>query len=325
MATDKFDEKNILGQGGQGMVFKGVLSDNRVVAIKKSIVSDDDEMQNKQFANEIFILSQINHKNVVKLLGYCAEVEIPMLVYEYISNGSLFNLIHREGRLCLSECLRIATEAASALAYLHWDAFPPILHGDVKSSNILLDENLMTKVSDFGTSKLTPKDTDQFATFVQGTRGYLDPEYFQRGILTDRSDVYSFGVILLELLARKTAVFRQGNKEINLANVVLSSMKEDRLVDVLDHQVVNEGRMDLIIEVCKLAKRCVNVAGEERPTMKEVAMELAGLTVFYNQTVVQNHPWVINNPEETKTLRDGESSDCYTSESRAVLSIDAGR
>ncbi|KAK1306875.1 Wall-associated receptor kinase 3 [Acorus calamus] len=211
MATNKFNEKNILGQGGQGVVFKGVLSDKQTVALKKSTIADD-KMDYKQFANEIFILSQINHKNVVKLLGCCLEVEILMLVYEFISNGNLFDFIHSAGHLCLNECLRMATEAASALAYLHSDASPPIIHGDVKSPNILLDENHIVKVSDFRTSKLTSKDANQFATFVQGTRGYLDPEYFQKGQLTDKSDVYSFGVVLVELLARKKAFFARETK-----------------------------------------------------------------------------------------------------------------
>ncbi|KAK1267570.1 Wall-associated receptor kinase 5 [Acorus gramineus] len=325
-ATNNFDEKNVLGRGGNGTVFKGVLADNHVLAIKKSSVNND-EVLNKQFANEIFILSQINHKNVVKLLGCCVEVEIPMLVYEFISNGTLFEFIHSRQRLCLNDCLRIATEAASALSYLHWDASPPILHGDVKSSNILLDKNLMVKVSDFGTSKLTPKGTDQFVTFIQGTRGYLDPEYLQTGQLTDKSDVYSFGVVLLELLTRKMAFFRQGiEEERNLANVFLSAMKEERLIDVLDHEMVNEGRMDLILEVCNLAKQCLNIGGEERPTMKEVAMELEGLIVF------RSHPWVIDNSEDTERLIGGssdiyinENTDCYTADKSAIMSIKAGR
>ncbi|KAK1267573.1 Wall-associated receptor kinase 3 [Acorus gramineus] len=185
----------------------------------------------------------------------------------------------------------------------------------------------MVKVSDFGASKLTPKGTDQFVTFIQGTRGYLDPEYLQTGQLTDKSDVYSFGVVLLELLTRKMAVYRQGNEEVrNLANVFLSSMKEERLIDVLDHEMVNEGMMDLILEICNLAKRCLNIGGEERPTMREVAIELESLTGF------RSHPWVVDNSEDTERLIGGssyiyinESTNCYTSDKSAILSIEAGR
>ncbi|KAK1272592.1 Wall-associated receptor kinase 5 [Acorus gramineus] len=217
--------------------------------------------------------------------------------------------------------------AASALAYLHSDASPPIIHGDVKSPNILLDKNHMIKVSDFGASKLTPKDGNRFATFVQGTRGYLDPEYIQKGFLTDKSDVYSFGVILVELLTRKKAFFCEGNEEErNLANVFLSSLKEERLVDVLDHHMWNAERRDLIHEVCDLAKRCLSIVGEERPTMKEVKEELERLTR------PQNQPCVMSNPEETESITGAtlnthtiESTDYYTSEKHAVRSIEEGR
>ncbi|KAK1265877.1 Wall-associated receptor kinase 2 [Acorus gramineus] len=326
-ATDKFSQNNILGQGGQGMVFKGVLPDNRVVAVKKSMVVN--EIQNTQFANEMIILSQINHRNVVKLLGCCVEVEVPMLVYEYISNGTLFHLIiHGEGLICLKDWLRIATETASAIAYLHSAASPPILHGDIKSSNILLDANHMAKVSDFGASKLTPLDKDQFATFMQGTWGYLDSECLQTGQLTDKSDVYSFGVVLAEFLTRKKAVTSVEGivKEKSLANSFVTSMKENRILEVLDPQILKEGKIDLIIEICKLATRCLNMTGEERPTMKEVAMELEGLAMF------EIHQWVPNNPEEMESLLGQSSCNCggdstglYSLEKRAALSIEGGR
>ncbi|KAK1269866.1 Wall-associated receptor kinase 2 [Acorus gramineus] len=324
-ATSNFDKDQVLGEGGQGMVYKGVLSDRRVVAVKKSMVVT--AMQNQQFGNEMLILSQVNHKNVVKLLGCCLEVEIPMLVYEFIPNGTLFQLIHGGRRLTLKARLRIASETACAIAYLHSEASPPIIHGDVKSLNILLDDNYTAKVSDFGASKLTPMDKDMFATFMQGTWGYLDPECLLTGILTEKSDVYSFGVVLVELLTRRKAVLIDGpEKDRNLSNLFVSSMKEDRLMDVLDRDIVDEGRMDLLREVSLLAKRCLNVQGEERPTMKEVAAELEGLAV------TEVHPWVVNNPEETENLINkssdsgaGGSTGFFSLEKRAMLSIEVGR
>ncbi|KAJ4801653.1 Wall-associated kinase family protein [Rhynchospora pubera] len=192
-ATNNFDNANIIGYGGQGTVYKGSLRD-QIVAIKKCKITD--ERKKKEFGKEMLILSQINHKNIVKILGCCLEVEVPMLVYEFIPNGTLFHYIHGknyESHISLSTCLKIAHESAEALAYLHFSASPPIFHGDVKSLNILLDQNYSAKVSDFGASILSPTDEAQFVTVVQGTCGYLDPEYMQSYQLTDKSDVYSFG------------------------------------------------------------------------------------------------------------------------------------
>ncbi|KAI8015625.1 Wall-associated receptor kinase 2 [Camellia lanceoleosa] len=311
-ATNNYHESRILGQGGQGTVYKGELPDNTVVAIKKSKVAEQSQSQIEQFINEVIVLSQVNHRNVVRLLGCCLETQVPLLVYEFITNGTLYDHIHTVGgtsSITWENRLRIATETAAALSYLHSAASTPIIHRDVKSTNILLDNNYVAKVSDFGSSRLIPVDQTQLTTLVQGTLGYLDPEYFQTSQLTERSDVYSFGVVLVELLTGKKAIsFDRPEADRNLAMYFISAMKEDRLFEIVDEQVINDAKADQLEEVAILTKRCLRVKGDERPTMKEVAMELEGLRMM------EKNSWLNDkkNLEETQYLLGDQLSDAYS-------------
>ncbi|XP_041012314.1 wall-associated receptor kinase 2-like [Juglans microcarpa x Juglans regia] len=275
-ATNNYDESRVLGQGSYGTVYREVLPDNKLVAIKKSKFCDQSQIE--QFINEVIVLTQINHRNVVKLLGCCLETEVPLLVYEFITNGTLSKHIHDKvlsSSLSWEKRLKIATDTAGALAYMHFSASIPIIHRDVKPANILLDDNYSAKVSDFGTSRLVPLDQTQLTTLVQGTLGYLDPEYFHSSQLTEKSDVYSFGVVVAELLTGKKALSFDGpESDRNLAMYFSSAVKEDRLHQILEVHLVSDGNIYEIDEVANLAKRCLSVRGEDRPTMKEVAMEL---------------------------------------------------
>jgi serine/threonine protein kinase len=304
-ATNNFDSTRILGKGGHGTVYKGIMKNNMTVAIKRCALVD--ERQKKEFGQELLILSQINHKNIVKLLGCCLEVEVPILVYEFVLNGTLFEHIHgknKSSQISFGDLLRISHEAAEGLSFLHSYASPPIIHGDVKTSNILLDDNHMAKVSDFGASILAPSDEEQFVTILQGTCGYLDPEYLQACQLTAKSDVYSFGVVLLEILTGQLPLKLEGpDTQKILSSTFLSAMKENNLDTVLVSHVKAQESMELLKWLANLAKKCLDMCGDNRPSMKEVANELGRLRKL------PMYPWVrlgVNTDEET--LLGGEST-----------------
>ncbi|CAL2269723.1 unnamed protein product [Prunus armeniaca] len=278
-ATDNYNQSRFLGQGGYGTVYKGMLLDGTIVAVKRSRAIDKHQIE--QFINEVVILTQINHRNIVKLLGCCLETEVPVLVYEYIQNGTLshhIQLKHIETpSLSWEHRFRIACEVAGAVSYMHSAASIPIFHRDIKSSNILLDHNYSAKVSDFGTSKSIPLDKTHLTTEVQGTFGYMDPEYFQSSKFTDKSDTYSFGVTLVEILTGKTPFSFAKEDGENLVASFISLTRENQLVQILDPQVVREAEMEHVGAIAELATRCLRLNGKKRPSMKEVSTELEGL------------------------------------------------
>ncbi|KMT14782.1 hypothetical protein BVRB_4g075470 [Beta vulgaris subsp. vulgaris] len=280
-ATDHFNEDRVLGKGGQGIVYKGMLGEGRIVAIKLCKVIDE-ESQRIDLINELVIVSQINHRNIVKLLGCCLESESPLLIYEYIPNGTLSDHLHcprDDFQITWKMRLQIASDSAGALAYLHSSSSIPIFHRDIKSCNILLDDRYRAKISDFGTSKSISIDQTHVSTRVMGTFGYLDPEYFLLGQFTDKSDVYSFGVVLVELLTGQKAIRSALKEDRSLTQWFLSQMENcrienSRLLDIVDSQVLHEGSKEEFLIIANIAKRCLNPDGKGRPIMKEVLLEI---------------------------------------------------
>ncbi|KAK9741412.1 hypothetical protein RND81_03G103600 [Saponaria officinalis] len=275
-ATNNFNADCIAGKGGSGVVYKGILENTGLIAIKKAIIDDDNQVE--QFINELLILSQVNHRNVVRLLGCCLEVEVPLLIYELVPNGALFNHIHNGSHgswLDWHNCLRIVSEIANGLAYLHHSANIPIIHRDIKSANILIDHNYTAKISDFGASRLIPLDQTKWSTAIQGTLGYLDPEFRFTSELTEKSDVYSFGVLVAELLTRKKAVFVVRESEYqNLATYFVESIRRGRVPLIVHRELVQKARNEDLMFLVKLVDQCLRIKREDRPTMKDIVVQL---------------------------------------------------
>ncbi|KAK9684220.1 hypothetical protein RND81_10G194600 [Saponaria officinalis] len=280
-STNNFAKENLLGVGGFGEVYKGVLDDGTLTAVKRAKLGNILGMD--QVFNEVRILCQVNHRSLVQVLGCCVELEQPILVYEYVPNGTLFDHLHgrysnKWGTLTWPRRLFIAQQIAQGLAYLHFSAMPPIYHRDIKSSNILLDEKLNAKVSDFGLSRLVDSEGTHISTCAQGTLGYLDPEYYKNFQLTDRSDVYSFGVVLLELLSSKKAIdFNREDEDVNLVIHVSNLAEKEKLLDVVDPGLTKTAsnlEMGTMKALGRLALACVDEHRHNRPSMREVADEL---------------------------------------------------
>uniref|UniRef100_A0A1J3IQ55 non-specific serine/threonine protein kinase n=1 Tax=Noccaea caerulescens TaxID=107243 RepID=A0A1J3IQ55_NOCCA len=277
-ATDDFSSSALVGRGGYGKVYRGVLSDKTVAAIKRA---DEGSLQGeKEFLNEIELLSRLHHRNLVSLIGYCDEEGEQMLVYEFMPNGTLRDWLSAKGKETLSFGMRVrvALGAARGILYLHTEANPPVFHRDIKASNILLDPSFNAKVADFGLSRLAPALEDEeevpkhVSTVVRGTPGYLDPEYFLTHKLTDKSDVYSIGVVFLELLTGMHAIHHGKN----IVREVKAAVLRDKMVSIIDRRM-EPWSLESAEKFAALALRCSHDSPEMRPAMAEVVKELEAL------------------------------------------------
>ncbi|GAB4833110.1 hypothetical protein Ancab_031356 [Ancistrocladus abbreviatus] len=286
LATYNFDSSTQVGRGGYGKVYKGILSDNTLVAVKRA---EEGSLQGtKEFLTEIELLSRLHHRNLVSLVGYCGEAEEQMLVYEFMSNGTLRDWISgkREGTLNFVMRLRIALGSAKGILYLHTEANPPIFHRDIKASNILLDSNMTAKVADFGLSRFAPllddegTTPDHVSTVVKGTPGYLDPEYFLTHKLTDKSDVYSLGVVLLELLTGLQPIVHGKN----LVREVYMAHQSGTTFSIIDSKM-GAYPSNCLERFIDLALRCCDAKTEERPPMLDVVRELENILQMLPESI----------------------------------------
>ncbi|XP_065634925.1 leucine-rich repeat receptor protein kinase HPCA1 isoform X4 [Quercus suber] len=289
--TNHFSVANEIGSGGYGKVYQGSLPTGQLIAIKRA---KKESMQGGlEFKTEIELLSRVHHKNLVSLMGFCFEKGEQIVVYEYVSNGSLKDSLSGKSgiRLDWMRRLRVALGAARGLAYLHEFANPPIIHKDIKSNNILLDESLNAKVSDFGLSKpIDDNEGSHVTTQVKGTMGYMDPEYYMTHKLTEKSDVYSFGVLMLELLTARKPI-EHGKYIVREVQETMDKTKDlYNLHEFLDPAIGLGTTLKGLEKFVDLAMRCVKEPGFDRPMMVEVVkeieniMELAGVNPDANST-----------------------------------------
>ncbi|XP_060961913.1 probable receptor-like protein kinase At2g23200 [Cannabis sativa] len=289
-ATKNFSPTQQIGKGGFGIVYKGILSNGTQVAIKRSSPGSGQGLS--EFETEIMVLSKIRHQHLVSLIGYCEERSEMILVYEFMENGSLTDHLYNSDSPSLSwkQRLDICIGAARGLKYLHNDSPQVIIHRDVKSANILLDQNLIAKVADFGLSKSGPPEESHISTKVKGTFGYLDPEYFTSQQLSQKSDVYSFGVVLLEVLCARPAIDTHlPRDQINLAEWAKYCNNKGVIEEIIDPSIKPQISPNSLQKFMETAEKCLQEEGVDRPSMVDVIWDLE-YALQYQQTPVPREP-----------------------------------
>ncbi|KAL3349549.1 hypothetical protein AABB24_022585 [Solanum stoloniferum] len=294
MSTDKFREANVIGNGGYGVVYRGVLIDGTVAAIK--VLQKEGKQWERSFRLEVDLLSRLHSPYLVELLGYCADQHHRLLIFDYMPNGSLqqhLHSVHKQSTNSLNWGirLRIALDCARALEYLHEHTTPSVIHRDFKCSNVLLDQNFRAKVSDFGLAKIgSDKLNGLISTRVLGTTGYLAPEYASTGKLTTKSDVYSYGVVLLELLTGRVPIDtkRPPGEHVLVSWALPRLTNREKVVEMVDPTLQGQYTKKDLIQVAAIAAMCVQTEADYRPLMTDVVQSLVPLVKTYSSSCPAN-------------------------------------
>ncbi|KAJ7966601.1 Protein kinase family protein [Quillaja saponaria] len=273
VSTHGFADENVIGEGGYGIVYRGVLEDNTTVAVKNLL--NNRGQAEKEFKVEVEAIGRVRHKNLVRLLGYCAEGAHRMLVYEYVDNGNLEQWLHGDVGPCSPLTweirMNIILGTAKGLTYLHEGLEPKVVHRDIKSSNILLDKQWNPKVSDFGLAKLLGSERTYVTTRVMGTFGYVAPEYASTGMLNERSDIYSFGILIMEIISGRNPVdYSRPPGEVNLVEWLKTMVTNRNAEGVLDPRLPEKPSSRALKRALLVALRCVDPNAQKRPKMGHV-------------------------------------------------------
>ncbi|XP_062155846.1 probable serine/threonine-protein kinase At1g01540 isoform X1 [Alnus glutinosa] len=272
-STNGFADENVIGEGGYGIVYHGILEDKTQVAVKNLL--NNRGQAEKEFKIEVEAIGRVRHKNLVRLLGYCAEGAHRMLVYEYVNNGNLEQWLHGDVGPCSPLTweirMNIILGTAKGLAYLHEGLEPKVVHRDIKSSNILVDKLWNAKVSDFGLAKLLGSESSYITTRVMGTFGYVAPEYASTGMLNERSDAYSFGILIMEIISGRNPVdYSRPPEEVNLVEWLKNMVANRNPEGVLDPKLPEKPTSRALKRALLVALRCVDPNAEKRPKMGQV-------------------------------------------------------